>query len=904
MSLLKLRKLFIVGVLFFGCSTYAQASTGVDLTAGNVSPTGVYWGDNNTFNVTISNAGDTATPSGSTVLFEISPANTPTSTFAGIPIKIPVSMGVLGAGNNVGVSVSFATSTAGYFYIRACANTDTGNNNLITESNYGNNCGTWKKVNVTDPWGGDYDYLYDCGPDFAVGAGVSLCYLGEVVHWSGYSAGCSASSSPLGWTTGGKAIGTTTYYINTGNWVQFGLSCSSGNVYISSLGPGSPPDVTLTATPTVVTGGSSSALRWWSMGGPATTTCIGTGFSTGNASTGVATVFPVGTQTYTVTCTDQAGSTSANVTVVATPPAAPTNLQATSSADGLMASTSWTGSAGATSYSIQMSPFGTCPNGWASTGGSGCSLSTTTTTVVNIPTVGCTTYQWSVVAVNASGNSPAATGPNIVTSCLPNLTAGTITPTTVVLNTYNTFSGTVTNSGVAGTGGTTFYNFFQKATGPNGSGLVTDLGTTSPASMSNLAALGSSPVSTSTLFSTSAVDSMRLCTNKKNSGDVSYPVVESVYTDNCGPWTNISVVPTAPTNLQASSSPDGTLASTSWTGSPGATSYIAWISPCPTSGGWTSSGAGCTKTVTVPAIGGIPTASFTTYQWAVSAIGAGGSSATTTGSNILTSGLPDLTVTGSITPTTATQNLSATFSGTITNIGTTGTGSSFPYFFQSATGPGGTGAVSDLTGSTMSTLANGNSDTASLTTQFSSVATYSLRLCADMADRNGTNRQVTESNEGLNALANAGNNCGSWTNVVVSAPACNPAPGAQCTGSASALNLCGMSTTTGIVQTDCSCAVSAPPNSYCTPQLSLTASSRHTQAGGQTTLNWSAQYVTSCMLTGPGLSISTSTPGSVIGFITPTTTQVSPTGTQAFTLTCGASSTQVTVGILPLYQER
>jgi len=82
---------------------------------------------------------------------------------------------------------------------------------------------------------------------------------------------------------------------------------------------GTPPTVTLTASPTSITAGQSSILAWTSTGA---TSCSGIG----TATTGTITVSPTATTAYVITCTGTGGSATqtATVTVDSTPPPPPT----------------------------------------------------------------------------------------------------------------------------------------------------------------------------------------------------------------------------------------------------------------------------------------------------------------------------------------------------------------------------------------------------------------------------------------------------------------------------------------------------------------------------------------------------------------------------------------------------
>jgi Domain of unknown function (DUF1929)/F5/8 type C domain/Glyoxal oxidase N-terminus len=72
------------------------------------------------------------------------------------------------------------------------------------------------------------------------------------------------------------------------------------------------PTASLAANPTSITAGQSSTLTWSSTNA---TSCTGTGFSTGNATTGSVTVTPSVTTSYSVSCTGSGGTATASATV-------------------------------------------------------------------------------------------------------------------------------------------------------------------------------------------------------------------------------------------------------------------------------------------------------------------------------------------------------------------------------------------------------------------------------------------------------------------------------------------------------------------------------------------------------------------------------------------------------------
>lgn len=184
--------------------------------------------------------------------------------------------------------------------------------------------------------------------------------------------------------------------------------------------PENEPLVGLTATPSSITLGNSSTLSWNSS---FTTSCTGTGFSTGGARNGSVIVSPTVTTTYHVTCQGTNGesdSASRTVTVTAAPPPVPTaSLSATptSITSGGSSTLTWsstnatscTGSgftAGATSGSTSVSPSATTQYGVT------CNGSSSSATAYQTVTVTAPSFSASCTA----SPSPAATGENVIWS--------------------------------------------------------------------------------------------------------------------------------------------------------------------------------------------------------------------------------------------------------------------------------------------------------------------------------------------------------------------------------------------------------------------------------------------------------------------------------------------------------
>jgi hypothetical protein len=118
-------------------------------------------------------------------------------------------------------------------------------------------------------------------------------------------------------------------------------------------------------------------------------------------------------------------------------------------------------------------------------------------------------------------------------------------------------------------------------------------------------------------------------------------------------------------------------------------------------------------------------------------------------------------VASTVTPTSAIVGTAVNFRGTVTNSGVNNTATGFSNLFQVATAANGGGTVSNISVNALSTSLKINLPTIinSSSYTFSTAGTRSVRLCADMnASSVGT---ITESNES--------NNCGTWTNVSVTA---------------------------------------------------------------------------------------------------------------------------------------
>lgn len=135
----------------------------------------------------------------------------------------------------------------------------------------------------------------------------------------------------------------------TSSWsIEYTVHSTAGKAALNTYyaltysGPVSSPTATLNASPTTIAGGGSSQLTWSSTNA---TSCTGTNFNTGGATSGSVSVSPPTTTTYTVTCTGANGSASANRQVTVTsPPSAPTanlTVSPTNPASGQSVTLTW-----------------------------------------------------------------------------------------------------------------------------------------------------------------------------------------------------------------------------------------------------------------------------------------------------------------------------------------------------------------------------------------------------------------------------------------------------------------------------------------------------------------------------------------------------------------------------------
>lgn len=285
-----------------------------DLTAGAVTPTSATAGAATSFSATVSNIG-AASAGASATRFQ----RATSAAGAGAATISDVSTAAIAAGGSLAKSASYTFSSAGTYYMRACADTAS----AVAESNEGNNCGAWTAVTVAAA----------TPPSVSCTVSPSSITPGQSVTYNANPVG--GASTPFTWVASdGASVGTAstvtrtlsapgTYAMNvraSGTSVSY---CPNVSVTADWCTAGT-PNLTLTATPNRVRAGQSATLTWSATGvngEGATCTVSGPGVSWTSAVTTSPSCSASGTanttistqSTYTLTCNGVSESVTVNV---------------------------------------------------------------------------------------------------------------------------------------------------------------------------------------------------------------------------------------------------------------------------------------------------------------------------------------------------------------------------------------------------------------------------------------------------------------------------------------------------------------------------------------------------------------------------------------------------------------
>ena len=484
--------------------------------------------------------------------------------------------------------------------------------------------------------------------------------------------------------------------------------------------------------------------------------------------------------------------------------------------------------------------------------------------------------------VLCNGTCSVAPPPNSACGTADLTTVGTVTPISAAVGVPVTLSATIKNAGTAATSAG-FTDLFEinLNTQPVSFASIPAAGLKTYTS----AALGAGVSNTATAsytFTTAGTYYVSACANT-NASNVN-SITESSYANNCSAWVAVTVGGTGPT---------ATLTATPSSIAPGGSSVLSWSSTNAVScTGDTNFSTGASS----PTSGTATVLPSSTTTYAVTCTDSTGvtASAQTT---VAVSAQPDLQA-GDVGAVSATVGVPVTLSAPITNAGTGDTGGTFPDLFEinPNTQPASFASIpaTGLVTYTSGALAAGANNTASISYTFPTVGTYYVRACAGM----NTGGAITVATD-----SNVNNNCSPhWTVVSVAAvaPVCAANAGLTCTPA----NVCGKYNIGQIGCDGATCSVSAPPDSDCVPMMYLLASPQRVASGKTTTLSWSAQYVTSCTLTGPGgVVYATNTLPKIGDMATSSVPSAVVSGAQTYKLTCDGTSVQVNVMPLPKIKE-
>ncbi|HRH24508.1 MAG TPA: hypothetical protein PK109_02885, partial [Candidatus Paceibacterota bacterium] len=129
----------------------------------------------------------------------------------------------------------------------------------------------------------------------------------------------TSSCTGTGFSTGSATSGSVVVSPNTSTTYSLACTGAGGSVNKSATvtvtAPPPAPTSSFAASPTSITSGGSSTLSWSSTNA---TSCTGTGFSTGGATSGAATVSPTTTSSYSLSCSGAGGTVNKSATITVT----------------------------------------------------------------------------------------------------------------------------------------------------------------------------------------------------------------------------------------------------------------------------------------------------------------------------------------------------------------------------------------------------------------------------------------------------------------------------------------------------------------------------------------------------------------------------------------------------------
>lgn len=503
----------------------------IDLTASNVTPNTAMVNVAKTFSSTIKNQGTATTGSPFYNIFQTATGfDDPTLQLGPINLATygasPSPMGILlpSASNTATRSLMF--TSPGVYYVRACADMNPSSIGEGTAEN--NNCSpNWIPVTVS----AGADLTASSTWPTTAPAGVPTTYSSIITNQGGAATGGSFIN--LFQVTTNLAGGTVTDYPTTS---------------MAALNPGQ----SSTATKSITLSAGNYFMRACADKSSALNTGVISepGLENNNCSTWVPLVIPTPAQPDLI-----AGAPTPTVAVV--------NVATTFRSLITNQGTAGTGGSFGNLFQVTANPVGGTITDYgtilsmpalAGNGGS----STAISPAITFTSVG--TYYMracadktsagsvGVIAESSEINNCSSWTPiTVVTSGLPDLTAGGITPTSVMEDVATTFQVTIANIGNASTG-SSFFNLIQLSPVSPGASPIVEQRISTAA----LPAQSSRNLSFIYTFRDAGIYYARVCADKSNGGDNTGGIPETNELNNCGVWTKITVSTDTKPDLVAS----------------------------------------------------------------------------------------------------------------------------------------------------------------------------------------------------------------------------------------------------------------------------------------------------------------------------------------------------------------
>lgn len=518
-------------------SKCAPAPT-IDLIASNTTPNTAQVNVAKTFNATITNQGTLSTGKTFYNIFQTATGFNDDYTPIGLQTygANPSPMGILAASATNTASRSFTFTTPGIIYMRACADLNTSMVGGVTEGFENNNCSpNWTPVTVS----GGADITASATWPTSAPAGVATTYSSTITNQGSVSTGATFINlfqTATGFDDPTNQVGPINlvdYVANpnpmsalaagSSNTATRSITFSAGNYFMRACADKSSASNTGTITEPGAEGNNCSAWSPLSIPPQVQPDLVAGAPTPTVAVVNVATTF---SSRITNQGTAGTGGSFGNLFQVTTNPVGGT----------------------ITDYPTVLSMSPLAGNGGSSNATRSITFSSTGTYYMRACADKTSSSSVGVIAEsNETNNCSLWTPITVSAGGLPDLTAGGITPTSVMVDVATTFQVTVANIGVASTV-TSFYNLIQLSPNSPGASPIVEQRISTTA----LSAQSSRTLSFIYTFRDPGTYYARVCADKSSGGDNTGTISESNESNNCGVWTMITVPSDAKPDLVAS----------------------------------------------------------------------------------------------------------------------------------------------------------------------------------------------------------------------------------------------------------------------------------------------------------------------------------------------------------------